>query len=265
MKKTNGILKFILIVTLVMGILTVVLLFLQTERAKNDQSINIDPETIKLVQLEAPKEGDPIAIVDTTLGEFRFVLYPQYSPLAVKNFTDLAESGYYDGTYVFNSESGVYSAAGCPKKNGTMPEDTDASHERIPRELSQDLWPLKGAVCMMNTELKRTFKEKLTGGGKYYNGSRFAMLNTIEFDDELKNELINNSQVKELADAFIEKGGIPNFSQQMTIIGQTYEGIEVIEALSELETENNGVYKLPVKDIMINSVKIDSYTSEKQS
>ena len=51
----------------------------------------------------------------------------------------------------------------------------------------------------------------------------------------------------------------------MTIIGQTYEGIEVIEALSELETENNGVYKLPVKDIMINSVKIDSYTSEKQS
>ena len=79
MKKTNGILKFILIVTLVMGILTVVLLFLQTERAKNDQSINIDPETIKLVQLEEPKEGDPIAIVDTTLGEFRFVLRSRMS------------------------------------------------------------------------------------------------------------------------------------------------------------------------------------------
>ena len=64
---------------------------------------------------------------------------------------------------------------------------------------------------MMNTELERTFKEKLTGGGKYYNGSRFAMLNTIEFDDELKNELINNSQVKELADAFIEKAEYRTF------------------------------------------------------
>ena len=263
MKKTSGLLRLVLILTLIMGILTVVLLFLQTERAKNDQSISIDPDTIKLVQLDPPKEGDPIAIVDTTLGEFRFVLYPQYSPEAVRNFTELAESGHYNGTYVFNSESGAYSSAGAVQKNGSLPENSDNSHEHIPRELSQDLWPFRGAVCMMNTDLERTFKEKITGGGKYYNGSRFALINTIEFTDELKQELTDSSQVKELADAFISLGGIPNFSQQMTVIGQTYEGIEVVDALSKLETENNGVYKLPVEDIIINSVKIASYSVEK--
>ena len=71
------------------------------------------------------------------------------------------------------------------------------------------------------------------------------------------------SQNKELGEAFAENGGIPNFSQQLTVIGQTYEGIEVVEKLASLETENSGIYKVPKEDIMINSVKIDVYKAEK--
>ena len=258
----KGLLKFVIIMSLIMGGLTVILLVLQNVRQNSNRTIEVDPDTMKLVQLETPNEGDPIAIVDTTVGEFKFVLYPQYSPNAVKNFTELAESGYYDNTYVFNSESGVYSAMGCPQKNGEMPQGYDQSRELVERELNQNLWPFKGAVISLNTTVDRSGLEWLTGGGTYFNGSRFAVLNTIEFDDEMKNEMLENSISRELAQAFIDLGGIPNFSQQMTVIGQTYEGTEVIEKLSQLETEENGIYKIPKEDIMINSVKISKYTKD---
>ena len=260
MKDGRRFIKMILLLTLIMGSLTISLMVLSRIRDKNNTYITIDIGTMKLVQLEDPKEGDPIAIIDTSVGEIRMVLYPQYSPNAVKNFTELAESGYYDNTYVFNSESGVYSAMGCPQKNGEMPQGYDQSRELVERELNQNLWPFKGAVISLNTTVDRSGLEWLTGGGTYFNGSRFAVLNTIEFDDEMKNEMLENSVSRELAEAFIDLGGIPNFSQQMTVIGQTYEGTEVIEKLSQLETEENGIYKIPKEDIMINSVRISKYT-----
>lgn len=262
MKKNRGFLRFILIVALIMGGLTVLLLFLAAKREENNHYIVIDPETLELVQLEPPKDGDPIAIVDTTLGEFRFVLYPDRSPNAVKNFTELAESGYYDNTYVFDSQGGAYAAAGSKLKNGELNENYDKSRELVERELDQDLWPFRGAVCMMNTAIDRTFWEKAAGGGTYFNGSRFLVVNSIDFTDELKEELLEVSESRELGEAFIDLGGVPNFSQQMTVIGQTYEGFDVIEALSSLEAQNNGYYDIPVDDIMINSVTISSYQDD---
>ena len=264
MKKSRTFLKFILIVSAVMFGLTILLLYFSAKRAENDQYIQIDTETMKLIQLDQPKEGDPIAIVDTSLGEFRFVLYPEQSPEAVKNFTSLAESGFYDNTYIYNAEEGVYASAGCKQKNGELPEGYDKSHEIIERELSQDLWPFKGAVCMLNTEKESTFKNKLMGGGKYFNGSRFALINSIEFTDELREQLREVSGSKELGEAFIKNGGVPNFSQQMTVIGQTYEGLDVIDAITRVKTENDGHIKRPVEDLMINSIKIDKFKADEK-
>ena len=96
----------------------------------------------------------------------------------------------------------------------------------------------------------------------YYNGSRFIMLNTVTYDDEFKEELKNSSESEALADAFIENGGVPNFSQQMTVIGQIYSGMDVAEKLAQLETNEMGVYKFPKEDILINSVTISTFSSE---
>ncbi len=258
-KEKNSLVRRILAFSLIMGAVMFLLMLFSSLRQANNSYIEIDPDTLELVQNDSPKKGDKIAIIDTTLGEFRVLLYPQYSPNAVKNFVELAESGYYNGTYVFNSESGAYSAAGSPNKDGTC---NDTSHELVERELNQNLWPFKGAVCALNTTIDRGMKERLLGGGTYYNGSRFAIVNTIEFTDEMKEEIRSISENQELAEMFIEKGGVPNFSQQMTVIGQTYQGIDVVEKLSNLEVEETDAYKIPKEDIMIISVKIDEYSDD---
>ena len=259
MIKKNHVVRIVLIFTLIMGVSSLVVMLGNVLSARQTAYITVDPNTIKLIQLDGPKDGDPIAIVDTTVGEYRFVLYPEQSPNAVANFVELANKGYYNNTYVFHSESGAYSAQGAPNQDGSA---NDNSHELVKRELHQDLWPFKGAVLAMNTTIKKSFKEKILGGGTYYNGSRFMVLNTVEFDDECKEELKQVSENETLADAFIKNGGIPNFSQQITVIGQTYSGMDVVEKLASLKTQDTGNYKYPVDDVMINSVTIGTYSAK---
>lgn len=265
MKKNKRLIVFLLVMTIITGGLSLSLMLLGAARDQNNTYINIDFATIRLVQTLEPKEGDPVAIVDTTIGEIRFVLYPQYAPNAVKNFTELAESGYYDNTYVFDAQKGAYSGLGAKDKNGGVEGGYDQPRERVLRELHQDLWPFRGAVCMVNTAFERSFKEKLFGGGDYYCGSRFNIMNSIAFDDEKAAELREISGDNLLTDTFVEKGGIPNFSQQMTIIGQTYKGFDVVDALASLEAKTNGTYLTPNEDIIIKSVKITTYSPEDET
>lgn len=263
MNSKRNVIKIVVIFTSITAMITLIFMLFSTYFSQKDQIV-IDPDTLELVQLQDPQEGDPIAVVETSLGEVRMVLYPEYAPNTVQNFIDLAESGYYNDTYVFHSEDGVYSAAGAKLKDGTMPDGYDTSHELVERELHQNLWPFKGAVCALNTTVDRGLKEMFFGGGTYYCGSRFAFLNTIEFTDEIKDELMQVSGSEILSEAFIENGGIPNFSQQMTVIGQVYEGMDVVEKLSSLEvTESEeAVYKIPKEDIKIISIEIGEYSEE---
>jgi len=259
---TRKFIKVILTISLVMCIVTIILLVMSGLRESNNMYIAVDPDSVEFVQFEPPAQSDPIAIVQTSLGELRFVLYPQYSPSAVANFIELAQSGYYDDTYVFNSESGVYCSAGSKDPYGNFSQSDP--HEHIQRELHQNLWTFKGAVCMMNTSYERTFKEKLLGGGDYFNGSRFSIINTIEFTDEIKQQMNQYSQNSKITDAFIQNGGIPNFSQQMTVIGQVYQGMDVAEKLSSLKATDNGKYKVPDEEVKIISVTISEYSENNE-
>ncbi len=224
--------------------------------------IEIDMDSIEFVQFEKPEEGDTIATIKTTLGDIKAVLYPEYSPNAVQNFIELAESGYYDNTYVFHSEKGIYTAMGCPKKDGTLPDGYDESRELVEMELNQNLWPFRGAICSMTTTVKKSFWDFLKSDATYYCGSRFSVLNSIDFTDEVKEEIYTYSSDKKLPDAFVEHGGIPNFSQQVTIIGQTYEGFDVIDKLTSVEVQksDDDTSKIPVDDIMVISVEIGKYS-----
>ncbi|MBR4627512.1 MAG: peptidylprolyl isomerase [Ruminococcus sp.] len=259
MTRNNHLIRNIILIALIMCGLSLSLMLLTKTREYNNRKMTIDVDTMKLVQLDPPQEGDPVAIVDTTIGEVRFRLYPEYSPEAVRNFVELAESGYYDGTYVFDAMNGAYASMGAPNKDGSLNVSSSSSQERIKRELNQDLWPFRGTVCLFNNTFKRTFKQYIFGGGTYYCGSRFTMLNSVLFNDEFKQEIRESSVSSELAEAFIEKGGIPNYSQQFTIIGQTYQGLDVVDALASLPSRNDGEHHVPLEEVKINSVKIDTY------
>lgn len=220
----------------------------------------IDMNSLEFVQENKPENGDTIATIKTSLGDIKAVLYPEYAPEAVANFTELAKSGYYDNTYVFNSETGVYFSAGSPNKNGDLNSDLDKKYEEIPQELHQNLWPFKGALCSLVTGEDGGFWKKFKGEAKVLNGSRFAVLNTNEFTDDFKKELLDTDSNTKVAEEFIKLGGVPALSQKITVFGQTYEGFDVIDKIVNVEVRiDDEELKVPVDDIMIKSVEIGVY------
>lgn len=240
------------------------IIFYLTVMLSNQGYSFVDVETMELVQTQEIAEDAPVAVIQTTAGEIRAVLYPELAPQTVAQFIELAEAGFYDDTSVFEVEPDVYFAAG-GTENGGMKDAVAEEQEHVPRELHQNLWPFKGALCAMNTAVEGGVFDRFFKNQSYFTGSRFMVLGSVDFSDPVFQEEFREASGSEiLADAFIERGGVPNFSQQMTIFGQTYEGFDVIDAICSMETEeetNLLGYKSPKEDIRIISVTIETYAA----
>ena len=87
-------------------------MFTCTIRMAQKDSTYIDMGKAHLLQLETPADDAPTMIVHTSVGDITAVLYPEAAPNYVAQFTELVEKGYYDGTYVYQTEPGVYFRAG---------------------------------------------------------------------------------------------------------------------------------------------------------
>ena len=55
----------------------------------------------------------------------------------------MAESGYYDGTYIYKVEPGICFSAGSKDADGLAEIDFEAEHQKAPVEISENLWPFK--------------------------------------------------------------------------------------------------------------------------
>ena len=263
-QKKSTIYKFLFAALIVFGALTFLtsMLFKQPQ---SDEDLKVDLENMELVQLNILEgkvdEKAPQAIITTSFGEMRAVLFPEYAPETVDYFVELAQSGHYDGTYVFNIQPDVYWAGGSVDKHGALEEGYDKEKETLPIEYHDNLWPLKGALCSYGQP-----KKSLFGGSTLYGGSRFVAVNSIDFTEEEKTQLLAvNEEDTRIADAFIKYGGIPNFTRQMTVFAQVYEGLDIIDKICSEETGTEAEENIPVSDIIIDKIEIINYTKPVQA
>lgn len=223
----------------------------------------VDADTLELVQTQEIPMGSPTALIQTSEGELRAVLYPEYAPETVENFIALANSHFYDGTSFFEMKEQVYAAAGSGSRSGGAKPGSREGQEHIPRELHQNLWPFRGALCAMTTSAEGGVFDRFFKNQQYFTGSRFMLLGSVDFsDEEFVRQFRDASGSEELADAFVERGGVPNFSQQVAVFGQIYAGLDVLDAIlsEKAETESNAAgFTPPVKDVTILSVTIGEY------
>ena len=132
----------------------------------------VDMSKVQLIQLDEPESDAPAMKITTTAGTIVAELFPEQAPAYVKQFTELAESGYYDDTYVFSVEKGVYFEAGSPNADGSLDSDADGTYEKVERETSGDLWPFRGAFCVPTTSKEGNILDRFTGRMTSYCGTR---------------------------------------------------------------------------------------------
>ncbi len=79
--------------------------------------VKLDPSTV--ARFTGPAAGPhPRVRIVTTKGNLYVVLYPEWAPLTVANFLDLADRGYYDGNRWFRIVPDFVVQTGDPNDNG---------------------------------------------------------------------------------------------------------------------------------------------------
>ncbi len=205
--------------------------------------IEFDEETMEMVQLNEPVEGQDMAIITTNYGVIRVVLYPERSPKAVENFVTLANEGYYDNQTVFGIEPSVYFMAGSPSEDGS--DAKTITGKAIKVEWHQDLWPFKGALCAI-------------GGKEGYFDSRYFFAGSVDITEELTTGMKANNYPQMAIDGFVKLGGVPAFAMSYTVLGQTIEGLDVLDKILEVKNMDNEL-KTPVDKIIIEKIEITTY------
>lgn len=206
-------------------------------------------------QFTTPADGDLIAIFTTSLGEVRAVLYPDAAPMAVYNFVGLARSGYYDGTVIWRSQYGFAVQGGDATGTGTG-GSTIWSNNPYPLEASAALKHYAGALCAAFA----TGGEATGGNSQFY----FVAALPDSVDKTQQEQLAQNGYSESQIAAYGAAGGLPYLDNTDTVFGQVYAGMEVVDAMSCVETqqdeEGNDTWR-PTEEaaITIDKVTIASY------
>ena len=179
------------------------------------------------LQFTHPAAGEPVAVFDTTAGVFRAVLFPEQAPQAYDNFVGLVQAGYYNGLTVTRVEQDfvVEAGQGADGKGTTI-----WNGSRYPAEATDKLHHYSGALCMA-----------ADSSGKC--ASVFYIMSTLP----------------EVVSAYQTAGGAPYLDYTDTVLGQVYEGMDVVDTIAQAAVDEN---QKPTETITINSVSIETYQAQ---
>ncbi len=201
-------------------------------------------------QLQLPNSGDPIVVIETELGVIKFVLFEQLSPQGVDIFKGYANSNYYSNGSFDRIEPGT--AIQMDYKS-TFPDDIDeADKSYYPLENSASLKHIKGAVSLIYQV------------GEFVSPSlAFIVGGEVSQEEiDLMEYLGEESFSKELIEVYQKEGGMPSLDGRFTVIGQVYEGFEVLEAINQLpiqESMDNKSHHVPKEPLAIKSLSVEIY------
>ncbi len=177
--------------------------------------------------------SNPVAIFNTTMGEFKVELFLDKVPITVNNFIDLANEGYYDGVIFHRVINNFMIQGGDPLGTGFgghaaeyhegygSPNDPDSWV--IPDEFNKDLSNVRGTISMAN-------RGPNTGGSQFF-------INVV-----------NNTRLDYDKEPLTSKHAV---------FGKVIEGMDVVDNISKLDPDNTDNNNKPYVDVIINSITIE--------
>jgi|GEM_PF-89743 len=216
-------------------------------------------------QLAVPANGEKIAVFETTAGTFKIRLFRNNAPITVDNFTNLIQSGYYDGVTFHRVIDGFMIQGGDPTGTGTGGKTFLGG--ALPDENDNGLYHFRYAVSMANTGAPNSGTSQffivdadnvfagVDQSGKVNTYTVDELITKLNYDEGVAN-LYNMIGGTPILDAEARVGtGVPAH----TVFGQVFEGVEVIDAISGVETDENDK---PLEDVVIIRAYVENYSIE---
>ena len=192
-------------------------------------------------QIRPVQQGDTVAIMKTTLGEIKILLFPDAAPKTVENFTTHAKNGYYNGIIFHRVIPDFMIQGGDPTGTGRGGESIWG--RSFEDEFSVDYHNIRGALSMANA-------------GPSTNGSQFFIVQAKEVDSGLLSQMEQLSDrgfPTECVEDYRTLGGTPWLDFKHTVFGQVVEGMETVDAIAGVKTSYGDK---PVEDVVILGIDV---------
>lgn len=179
------------------------------------------------------------AEIETDLGTIKVLLYDE-TPIHRDNFIKLAKEGYYDGTLFHRVMKDFMIQGGDPDSKGAAAGvmlGQGGPGYLLDAELG--LPHFKGALAAARTQNPE----------KKSSGSQFYIVHGRAVDDQLLNSIEQRNNIKyneAQRQKYKELGGAPFLDNDYTVFGEVVEGIEVVDAIVERQTDSNN---RPTEDV----------------
>ena len=259
-----------------------------SSQAQGETEEPVEYEAPQLLQLGDVPAGNPQATIETSMGTITVVLYPEQAPKAVENFITHAQEGYYDGLTFHRVIDDFMIQGGDPNGDGTGGESIWG--ESFEDEFSDQLHNFRGALSMANAGYDTNGSQFfIVQADTVSMNEEDAMLNMYLNDqlDKATQELMDyqasgatqeeleakldelNSQLnekvtagvpeeervrfEEAAAAYQELGGTPHLDYKHTVFGQVIDGMDVVDAIAAVETDESDA---PVQPVTILSITV---------
>ncbi|MBT4055546.1 peptidylprolyl isomerase, partial [Candidatus Peregrinibacteria bacterium] len=152
-------------------------------------------------QTDMPEKGEKIAVLTTNHGVIKMKFFEDKAPESTRNFLTLAETGKYDKTVFHRIVPGfVIQGGDFTQHNGTGGHSYKGPGTYIGLEVDDELKHVYGAVAMARR-----------GNDINSNGSQFYIVTP--------------------------ENGTHMLDGQYTVFGQVFEGMDVVEKITKVETD----------------------------
>lgn len=213
-----------------------------------------------LYNFDMPQVGEKIAVITVKdFGEIKIKLFPEQAQKGVENFVGLAEMNYYDELIFHRIIPHFMNQGGDPTGTGTGGKSIWG--DKFDGGIPEGLYHFSGAVAYANS------------GSTATNGSQFYIVNTDPGEFELGGTYLEDGSIykyqtfeeagfthpKNVQEMYKEKGGTPFLDGSYTVFGQVFEGMDVVRAMGQVETDENDK---PLTQVQMESVRIVEYTGE---
>ncbi len=183
-------------------------------------------------------------IISTSYGEMKAILYNE-TPQHRDNFIKLINDGFYDGTLFHRIIKLFMIQGGDPDSKHAEPGQRLGSGDvgyMIPAEILPDKIHKKGALSAARQDDMRN-PTRASSGCQFYivQGQAYSQAQLDMMQSRMKTQF-----TPQQIEAYTTVGGTPHLDGAYTVFGELTEGFDVLEKISEVQTDRND---RPVKDI----------------